>query len=83
MIFFAAELEIENDETETLCEILPVPKTLPVITMAFPSSVVWLIFVRFTIFWLDLDFWTKSATLAQIGASFSLDAFSRSSAYLL
>ena len=40
MIFFAAELEIENDETETLCEILPVPRILPVITTAFPSSVV-------------------------------------------
>jgi len=26
IIFFAAEFEIDNDETETLCEMLPVPK---------------------------------------------------------
>ena len=58
LIFFAAEFEIDSDETETLCEILPVPKILPVITTAFPSSVVWLIFVRLTIFWFDLDYWT-------------------------
>ena len=50
LIFFAAELEIENEEIITLCDRLPVPKTFPDIITAFPSFVNCSIFFRFLIF---------------------------------
>ena len=46
----------KNDDTDTLCEIFPVPKIFPVIIMAFPSSVVSSILLRLIILWFDLDF---------------------------
>ena len=74
LIFFAAELEIENDETNTLCDNLPVPSIFPEITTALPSSVNASIFFRLTVFLLELDFKAFLAIFDHIGASLFLEA---------
>ena len=74
LIFLAAELEIENDETNTLCDKLPVPRIFPEITTAFPSSVSLSILFKLIVFLFEFDFKTFFAIFDQIGASYFLEA---------
>ena len=75
IIFFAATVEIENEHNVILCVIFPVPSTLPGTNRASLSFVILSIFVKFTTCLADDGFIARSASLAQIGASFFFEAF--------
>ena len=65
---------MENEHNVILCEILPVPRTLPGTTMILLSLDKSLIFFILTIFFNDTGFEIDFAILDQIGALFFLDA---------
>ena len=72
IIFLAAVVEIENEHKVILCDIFPVPSTLPGTKITSSFFVTLSIFVKFTTRF--YGFKERFASFAQIGALFFFEA---------